>query len=71
MLAVTATAPPKGCAMNEEKKLSDDELKDVAGGVKNFNSSKSNTSKISGDGTKDEPKVDFDGGPRLDSGKGK
>lgn len=41
---VSATAPPKGCAMTEEKKLSDDELKDVAGGVKDFNSSKSNTS---------------------------
>jgi hypothetical protein len=30
--------------MNEEKKLSDDELKDIAGGTKNYNSSKSNTS---------------------------
>ncbi|MDE0957517.1 MAG: hypothetical protein OSB12_02670 [Planctomycetota bacterium] len=30
--------------MTEEKKLSDDELKDVAGGIKNYNSSKSNTS---------------------------
>ena len=40
---VSATAPPR-CAMTEEKKLSDDELKDVAGGIKNYNSSKSNTS---------------------------
>ena len=53
--------------MNEEKKLSDDELKDVAGGVKNFNSSKS-ASKISGDGTKDEAKGELDAGARLDSG---
>ena len=30
--------------MNDEKKLSDDELKDIAGGTKNYNSSKSNTS---------------------------
>ena len=30
--------------MNDEKKLSDDELKDVAGGVRTFNSAKSNTS---------------------------
>jgi len=48
---VSATAPPKGCAMTEEKKLSDDELKDVAGGTKNWNSSKSNTSKV---GKKDD-----------------
>ena len=54
--------------MNEEKKLSDDEMKDIAGGVKNFNSSKSNTSKISGDGTKDETKGELDAGARLDSG---
>jgi hypothetical protein len=32
--------------MNEEKKLSDDELKDIAGGTKNYNSSKSNTSSV-------------------------
>ena len=30
--------------MTEEKKLSDDELKDIAGGVKTYNTSKSNTS---------------------------
>jgi hypothetical protein len=58
--------------MNDEKKLSDDEMKDIAGGVKNFNSSKSNTSKISGDGTKDVTKGELDAGARLDSGgKGK
>ena len=34
----------KGSTMNEEKKLTDDELKDIAGGIKNYNSSKSNTS---------------------------
>ncbi len=52
--------------MNDEKKLSDDELKDVAGGIKNYNSSKSNTSFSAGDDKKDETK------PTLDSGeKGK
>jgi hypothetical protein len=30
--------------MSDEKKLSDDELRDIAGGTKNYNSSKSNTS---------------------------
>jgi hypothetical protein len=58
--------------MNDEKKLSDDEMKDIAGGAKNFNSSKSNTSKISGDGTKEETKPGFSPGAGLDSGgKGK
>lgn len=44
--------------MTEEKKLSDDELKDVAGGIKNYNSSKSNTSKVDkpGDTDKDSSK---------------
>jgi len=32
--------------MSDEKKLSDDELKEIAGGIKNYNSSKSNTSSI-------------------------
>ena len=44
VLRITVTAPPKGYAMNDEKKLSDDDLKDIAGGIKNYNSSKSNTS---------------------------
>jgi len=58
--------------MNDEKKLSDDELKDIAGGAKNFDSSKSNSSKISGDGTKDKTTGELDAGARLDSGgKGK
>lgn len=31
---------------DKKKKLSDDELKDIAGGIKNYNSSKSNTSSV-------------------------
>jgi len=31
---------------DKKKKLSDEELKDIAGGIKNYNSSKSNTSSM-------------------------
>jgi len=44
--------------MNEEKKLSDDELKDIAGGTKNYNSSKSNTSYSAEDNRDGDPKLE-------------
>jgi hypothetical protein len=50
--------------MNEEKKLSDDELKDIAGGIKNYNSSKSNTSKIDKPDDVD-PKARFEAAPKV------
>ena len=50
--------------MNEEKKLSDDELKDIAGGTKNYNSSKSNTSKIKKPDDVD-PQARFEAAPKV------
>ena len=59
-LAITATAPPKGYAMNDEKKLSDDELKDIAGGVSKQPSKKESNRTDDGSG-----KGTLDGGASL------
>ena len=65
-MCITATAPPKGYAMNDEKKLSDDEMKDIAGGASKGPPSKKE-SKV--DGTKEETKPGFSPGAGLDKGK--
>lgn len=55
--------------MNDEKKLSDDDLKDIAGGASKVPPSKKESK---GDGTKEETKPGFSAGAGLDSGsKGK
>jgi hypothetical protein len=55
--------------MNDEKKLSDDEMKDIAGGASKGPPSKKESKD---DGTKEETKPGFSPGAGLDSGgKGK
>jgi hypothetical protein len=52
--------------MNDEKKLSDDELKDVAGGGKDYNSTRPNSKVDKKDG--DPSKGKLDSGPDLGIG---